>query len=97
MAVSIVYGCDGGASLARFLFSLINLQVVGQLKPGLGRRLKITQLSTQRRPRRAASSIDRNGYVLARNVASYNVVITPADLPDDDADIQRIYREICHC
>ena len=37
---------------------------------------------------------DRNGYILARNVASYNVVITPADLPDDDADIQRIYREI---
>src|SRR6266498_2584404 len=37
---------------------------------------------------------DRNGYVLARNVASYNVVITPAALPDDDADIQRIYREI---
>ncbi|HEX5837865.1 MAG TPA: penicillin-binding transpeptidase domain-containing protein [Anaerolineales bacterium] len=37
---------------------------------------------------------DRNGYILARNVASYNVVITPAGLPDDDADIQRIYREI---
>lgn len=37
---------------------------------------------------------DRNRYVLARNVASYNVVITPAELPDDDADIQHIYREI---
>lgn len=37
---------------------------------------------------------DRNGYILARNIASYNVVITPASLPDDDADIQRIYREI---
>lgn len=37
---------------------------------------------------------DRNRYVLARNVASYNVVITPASLPDDDADIQRIYREL---
>ncbi len=37
---------------------------------------------------------DRNGYVLARNVASYNVVITPASLPDDDGDIQRIYREV---
>ncbi|HET9913958.1 MAG TPA: penicillin-binding transpeptidase domain-containing protein [Anaerolineales bacterium] len=37
---------------------------------------------------------DRNGYVLARNVASYNVVITPAGLPDDEADIQRIYREV---
>ncbi|MBK9926457.1 MAG: hypothetical protein IPP66_14370 [Anaerolineales bacterium] len=37
---------------------------------------------------------DRNGYVLARNVASYNIVITPASLPDDDADIQRIYRDV---
>ncbi|MEW6084358.1 MAG: penicillin-binding transpeptidase domain-containing protein [Chloroflexota bacterium] len=37
---------------------------------------------------------DRNGYILARNIASYNVVITPANLPDDDADIQRIYREV---
>ena len=32
--------------------------------------------------------------MLARNVASYNVAITPAGLPDDDADIQRIYREV---
>src|SRR6266487_5650494 len=37
---------------------------------------------------------DRNGYILARNSASYNVVITPAGLPDDDADTQRIYREL---
>jgi penicillin-binding protein 2 len=37
---------------------------------------------------------DRNDYILARNLASYNVVITPADLPDDEADIQRIYREV---
>jgi penicillin-binding protein 2 len=37
---------------------------------------------------------DRNGFILARNIASYNVVITPAGLPDDEADIQRIYREV---
>src|SRR6185503_17601071 len=37
---------------------------------------------------------DRNGQILARNFASYNVVITPAGLPDDDADIQHIYREL---
>src|SRR6476646_1618326 len=37
---------------------------------------------------------DRNGFVLARNLASYNVVITPAALPDDPADIQRIYRDV---
>jgi len=37
---------------------------------------------------------DRNGVILARNVASYNVVITPAYLPDDQADIQHVYREL---
>jgi len=37
---------------------------------------------------------DRNGYILARNIASYNVIITPAGLPDDEGDIQRIYREV---
>jgi penicillin-binding protein 2 len=37
---------------------------------------------------------DRHGFVLARNIASYNVVVTPAALPDDQADIQRIYREV---
>ena len=37
---------------------------------------------------------DRTGYVLARNIPSYNVVITPANLPDDDGEIQNIYREV---
>ncbi len=37
---------------------------------------------------------DRNGYILARNLASYNIVITPAALPADDSDIQRVYREL---
>lgn len=37
---------------------------------------------------------DRNGYILARNVASYNIIITPANLPEDDSDIQNIYREL---
>jgi penicillin-binding protein 2 len=37
---------------------------------------------------------DRNGYILARNIASYNVVITPALLPDDFSDVQDIYRQL---
>lgn len=38
--------------------------------------------------------LDRNGVILARNVASYNVVITAANLPDDDGEIQEIFREL---
>lgn len=37
---------------------------------------------------------DRNGFVLARNVPSYNVVITPALLPTDQGAIQEVYRQL---
>lgn len=37
---------------------------------------------------------DRNGYVLARNVPSYNIVVIPADLPDDPGEIQEIFRSL---
>jgi len=37
---------------------------------------------------------DRNGYVLARNVATYNVTITPANLPEDDGARQEVYRQL---
>ena len=37
---------------------------------------------------------DRNGVVLARNVASYTLVITPAYLPDDPGKVDAIYRQL---
>jgi len=37
---------------------------------------------------------DRNDVVLARNIASYNVVITAADLPDDAGEVQEIFRQL---
>jgi penicillin-binding protein 2 len=37
---------------------------------------------------------DRNDYILARNIPSYNVVITPADLPDDLGAIQEVFRQV---
>ncbi|MEN6394654.1 MAG: hypothetical protein ABFD53_12680, partial [Anaerolineaceae bacterium] len=37
---------------------------------------------------------DRRGTILARNIASYNVVITASDLPDDEGEKQEIYREL---
>ncbi len=37
---------------------------------------------------------DRNGYVLAQNVPSYNVVVIPGYLPEDDGDTQAIFREL---
>ncbi|MEJ2599601.1 MAG: penicillin-binding transpeptidase domain-containing protein [Anaerolineales bacterium] len=37
---------------------------------------------------------DRNSVILARNVASYNVVMTAADLPDDSGAVQSIFRQL---
>ena len=37
---------------------------------------------------------DRNGVELAGNVPSYDIVILPADLPDDDGEIQEIFRAL---
>ncbi len=37
---------------------------------------------------------DRQGIVLARNVASYNVVVTAANLPDDPGAVQDIIRDL---
>lgn len=37
---------------------------------------------------------DRWGEILARNVPSYAVTITPADLPEDEGDRERIYTEL---
>ncbi len=45
-------------------------------------------------PTQRGTITDRNGYVLARNIASYNVVITPADLPSDPGSKQEVYRKI---
>jgi penicillin-binding protein 2 len=37
---------------------------------------------------------DRNNIVLAQNVPSYNITITPAYLPDDVGAVQQIYRQL---
>jgi penicillin-binding protein 2 len=45
-------------------------------------------------PPARGSLYDRNGIVLADNIASYSIIITPAYLPDDTGDIQQIYRDL---
>jgi len=74
------------------LFRLINLQVIEGSNWTASAVDNYTNEVSMPAPR--GIIYDRNGYILARNLASYNVVITPADLPDDDSDIQRIYREL---
>jgi len=74
------------------LFRLVNLQVVEGSAWNASAVDNYTNEVSVPAPR--GIIYDRNGYILARNIASYNIVITPANLPDDDSDIQRIYNEL---
>ena len=79
-------------TLTGFVLRLFNLQV----QDGDSFQARATENFTKEVSIPAARGIiyDRNGYILARNIAAYNVIITPANLPVDDNDIQRIYREL---
>src|SRR5215216_5803277 len=89
--IVVIYALIVGA-VGLMISRLVNLQV---LAPQDLVRQAVENYTKDIRPPASRGIIyDRNGYILARNAASYNVVITPAGLPDDDADIQRIYREV---
>jgi len=74
------------------LLRLFNLQII-QNKNWLERAVD-NYTNEVSEPAQRGIIYDRNGYILARNLASYNIVITPANLPDDDSDIQNIYRDL---
>lgn len=75
-----------------FLFRLFSLQILdGEVYTAQADENRTTKISV---PTSRGLIYDRNGYVLARNVASYNVVITPADLPEDAGAVQNIYRQV---
>lgn len=75
-----------------FIANLFDLQIVrGEAYLARAEENRITNVNI---PTQRGVIYDRNGFVLARNVASFNVVITPASLPADAGDIQKIYREL---
>ena len=81
-----------GGIFAFYLFRLFDYQIIqgasylAQAEDN--RRLEISD------PSRRGVIYDRNGFVLARNIPSYNIVITPAFLPDDEGEVQQIFREL---
>ena len=75
-----------------YLFRLFNLQILeGPEWNALAEENRISEINV---PAQRGIILDRNDFVLARNIAAYNVVITPAELPDDIGEIQEIYRSI---
>ena len=78
--------------MGSLLFRLINLQVIQGID-WFDQAVE-NYTTTNSIPPARGIIYDRNGYILAGNIASYSVVITPANLPDSDADIQNIYRDL---
>lgn len=71
------------------LFSFQFVQAERWLAEAEENRVETISLQTRR-----GVIFDRNGILLAQNIASYNIAITPALLPDDDGEIQEIIREL---
>jgi penicillin-binding protein 2 len=81
-----------GVVAAIFTARLFTLQILDEEKYSLQSDSNRTQNISV--PPSRGIIYDRNGIILAHNIASYNITITPASLPDDDGDIQRIYRDL---
>jgi penicillin-binding protein 2 len=75
-----------------FTARLFNLQIIQGA--GFAAQSEDNRTDTLSDPAARGIIYDRNNIILARNIASYTIVITPAYLPDDSGDIQRIYREL---
>lgn len=71
------------------LFSLQILENTEWVTLAEENRISRINLPTQR-----GIVFDRNDYILAQNIPSYNVVVIPSELPDDLGEIQEIYRRI---
>ncbi len=80
------------AVMIYYVFRLFSLQIVSgedyRTRAEDNRTMEVS-LPTER-----GSIFDRNGYILARNIPSYNLTITPANLPADEGATQGIFREL---
>jgi len=75
-----------------YLFRLFSLQILqGSEWNALAEENRISEINT---PSQRGIIMDRNDFILARNIPAYNVIITPAELPDDIGEIQEIYRSL---
>jgi penicillin-binding protein 2 len=87
-----VFGAVIGLVFLIYIGRLFTLQIIQNqvwLAQAEENRISEINLPTQR-----GVITDRNDYILAQNIPAYNVVITPADLPDDQGEVQEVYRKV---
>lgn len=81
-----------GLVFAGFIFRLVSLQIINfdtYFSQAESNRTETISLAPLR-----GVIYDRNGVVLASNVASYNIIVTPAELPDDTGEISEIVQDL---
>ncbi|MCX6054654.1 MAG: penicillin-binding protein 2 [Chloroflexi bacterium] len=75
-----------------YIIRLFSLQIINgsdYLAQAEENRITNVSVATQR-----GNIYDRNGYILAKNVASFDIAIIPAELPTDIGTTETIYREL---
>jgi penicillin-binding protein 2 len=81
-----------GIVFGLFVLQVFNYQIVqGEEYAEFAEENRISEISL---PTLRGVIYDRNGIVLARNIASYNVVVVAANLPDTEGAIQDIYEQL---
>jgi penicillin-binding protein 2 len=75
-----------------FAARLVDLQIVRGAE--YSQKAENNRTQTVSLPASRGVIYDRYDTLLARNMPSYNITITPADLPDDKAEVQAIYRRL---
>jgi penicillin-binding protein 2 len=91
LRVWLTYAAIAGL-LAVFIFRLYQLQISqGQdfVTAATDNRLETVNIPAPR-----GVIYDRNGSLLVRNIPSFNIDVTPALLPDSQAEIQAIYKKL---
>ncbi len=78
--------------MAFYIYKLYKIQIVKGDQ--YAARADENRISVVKEQTKRGIIYDRNGVVLARNTATYDIVITPSNLPEDEGDIQRVYRDL---
>lgn len=86
----LTYEIAIGVVFLIFIAQLFNFQIL-QGADFLAK-AEVNRTETINLPTSRGNIYDRNGVILANNAPAYNVVITPAELPDDEGEIQEIFR-----
>ncbi|HUF37770.1 MAG TPA: penicillin-binding protein 2 [Anaerolineales bacterium] len=75
-----------------FVIQLFRLQILNGVE--FMAEAEAQRTETLNLPTARGNIYDRNGIILAQNIPSYDIVVVPAELPDDAGEIQEIFRQL---